>query len=68
MSVYIEVGPDTVTAYVRDEGSGFDPSAVPADRRGIEESIVGRMQRHSGTAVVTSSPEAGTEIRLVTPR
>ena len=31
------------TVFVRDRGPGFDPDAVPADRRGISESIVGRM-------------------------
>jgi signal transduction histidine kinase len=68
VSVYVEVTPESVTAYVRDEGAGFDVGAVPADRRGIEESIVGRMQRNGGTAVVTSEPSAGTEVRLVMPR
>lgn len=68
VSVYFEVGPDSITAYVRDEGSGFDPDTLPTDRRGIAESIVGRMTRHGGTAVVTSAPASGTEIRLVIPR
>ena len=68
VAVYVEVGEDSVTAYVRDEGSGFDPSSLPEDRRGIAESIVGRMQRHGGTAVVTSETASGTEVRLVIPR
>ncbi|MEX2556667.1 MAG: PspC domain-containing protein [Actinomycetota bacterium] len=68
VSVYVEMAPDTITAYVRDEGSGFDLSSLPVDRRGISESIVGRMQRHGGTAVVTSEPSSGTEVRLVIPR
>ena len=34
---------------MRDRGPGFDPDAVPADRRGVRESIVGRMERHGGT-------------------
>ena len=29
-------------------GPGFDPPQVPADRRGVRESIVGRMGRHGG--------------------
>ena len=68
VSVYVEAAADSVTAFVRDEGSGFDPAAVPADRRGIEESIVGRMQRHGGTATVSSEATVGTEVRLVIPR
>jgi phage shock protein PspC (stress-responsive transcriptional regulator) len=68
VSVYVEVAPDSVTAFVRDFGVGFDVGSVPADRRGIEESIVGRMQRNGGTAVVTSELSSGTEVRLVIPR
>ncbi|MGH2784629.1 MAG: ATP-binding protein [Actinomycetota bacterium] len=68
VSVYVEVGPESLTAFVRDEGSGFDASVLPADRRGIAESIVGRMQRHGGTAAVSSDQASGTEVRLVIPR
>ena len=51
--------------FVRDRGPGFDPAAVPADRRGVRESIVGRMERHGGRARVTSAPGGGTEVELV---
>ena len=67
VSVYVEVEADAVTAFVRDHGAGFDPDAVPADRRGIADSIVGRMQRHGGTAEIASGRD-GTEIRLRLPR
>ncbi len=67
VSVYVEVEADAVTAFVRDHGSGFDPAAVPADRRGIADSIVARMQRHGGTAEVVSGKD-GTEVRLRIPR
>jgi signal transduction histidine kinase len=50
---------------VRDRGPGFDPDAVPADRRGLRESIVGRMERNGGRARVTSSPGTGTEVEIV---
>ena len=53
---------------MRDRGPGFDPAAVPADRRGISESIVGRMSRHGGRAVVHSVPGEGTEVELVMDR
>ena len=39
--------------------------ACPADRRGVRESIVGRMERHGGRARVTSAPGGGTEVELV---
>jgi signal transduction histidine kinase len=50
--------------FIRDRGPGFDPSEVPADRRGVRESIVGRMERHGGRATITSAAETGTEVEL----
>src|SRR4051794_12251749 len=64
ISVYAETTPERVEVFVRDRGPGFDPAAVPADRRGLRESIVGRMDRHGGRAVVHSAPGAGTEVEL----
>jgi signal transduction histidine kinase len=68
ISVYVEVAPDAVSAFVRDEGSGFDAARRPQGRRGIAESIVGRMERHGGVATVTSEPSEGTEVSLRMPR
>jgi signal transduction histidine kinase len=68
VSVYVEVEDDAISAYVRDHGAGFDPAAVAADRRGIADSIVGRMERHGGTAHVISRPGAGTEVAMRLPR
>ena len=68
ISVYVEVEEDTVSAFVRDQGSGFDPRVVPADRRGIADSIVGRMERRGGSAHIHSRPAAGTEVVLQLPR
>jgi signal transduction histidine kinase len=67
VSVYVEAGADEVAVYVRDRGSGFIPDAVAADRRGIAESIVGRMERHGGSAVVRSAPGEGSEVELRLP-
>jgi signal transduction histidine kinase len=64
VSVYLETVDGVITGYVRDQGSGFDPSAVPADRRGIADSIEGRMQRYGGQVSVTSARGNGTEVRL----
>jgi signal transduction histidine kinase len=66
--LYAEVAPDRIEVFVRDRGPGFDPAAVPADRRGVRESIVGRMRRHGGRAVVHSAPGQGTEVELVLQR
>jgi len=68
VSAYLEVEPHQVTVFVRDRGAGFDPESVPGDRRGITDSIVGRMDRYGGTAAVRSLPGQGTEVELVMPR
>lgn len=68
VSVYVEVEDGQVEAYVRDGGTGFDPTAVPADRRGIADSIMQRMERRGGSAEVRSEPGAGTEVHLRMPR
>ena len=68
VSVYVEVEPGEITAFVRDDGKGFDPDAIPPDRRGIAESIVGRMARHGGSATILSEPGEGTEVGLHLPR
>jgi signal transduction histidine kinase/phage shock protein PspC (stress-responsive transcriptional regulator) len=68
VAVYLEVADDRVTLYVRDRGVGFDPEAVPPDRKGVSESIVGRMRRHGGLATIHTAPGAGTEVELELPR
>lgn len=68
VAMYVEVEPEHVTVFVRDEGKGFDPLAIPDDRRGIDESIVGRMDRHHGRATIRSESGTGTEIELQLPR
>jgi signal transduction histidine kinase len=67
VSVYVEVEPAAVTIFVRDRGAGFDPGQVAPERRGIAESIRGRMSRHGGTAVIRSSLGEGTEVELRVP-
>ena len=68
ISVYVEGGEDGASVFVRDRGVGFDPARVPSDRHGLSESIQRRMERHSGSAAVTSAPGAGTEVELRMPR
>ena len=64
VSVYVEVEPQRVTAYVRDRGKGFDLDAVEPGRVGVRESIIGRMARHGGRAQVHSGADDGTEVVL----
>ncbi len=68
VSVYVEVEEEAVSAFVRDLGTGFDPDAVASDRRGIADSIVGRLERHGGSATITSRPGGGTEVAMRLPR
>ncbi|TMK45588.1 MAG: PspC domain-containing protein [Actinobacteria bacterium] len=67
-SVYVEVEDDQVTAFVRDQGVGFERERVPGDRRGIVDSIAGRMERNGGNALVLTRPGEGTEVRLTISR
>ncbi|PZG14159.1 ATP-binding protein [Nonomuraea aridisoli] len=64
ISVYAEVEGEEVTIFVKDRGKGFDLEAVPLDRMGIRESIIGRMERHGGSARVRTEPGEGTEVML----
>ncbi|RKN08065.1 PspC domain-containing protein [Streptomyces radicis] len=66
--VFAEVEGRTVFVSVRDRGPGFDPDAVPDDRMGVRESIIGRMQRNGGRARVRSTPGEGTEVELTMER
>jgi len=67
VDVYAEASDDELQVYVRDRGPGFDAGALPADRRGVRDSIVGRMGRHGGRAEIHSAPGAGTEVELTMP-
>ena len=67
-SLFAEVEPTEVAVYVRDRGRGFDPAAVPGDRKGLAESIHARMARRGGSAVVRTAPGDSTEVSLRMPR
>ncbi len=68
VDLYAEVTEQQVELFVRDAGSGFDPAAVDADRRGIAHSIEGRVERVGGDAVVHAAPGEGTEVEIRVPR
>ena len=68
VDVYAEVGDERISVFVRDRGVGFDPGAVPGDRKGISDSILARLERAGGTATVSSTPGAGTEVELTLAR
>jgi len=64
VSVFAEAKDGTVDVFVTDQGKGFDVDSIDGDRRGVAESIKGRMVRHGGVAIIDSEPEVGTEIHL----
>jgi signal transduction histidine kinase/phage shock protein PspC (stress-responsive transcriptional regulator) len=68
VDLYAELGDARVEVFVRDRGCGFDLDAIPADRRGVRDSIIGRVERHHGRAAVRSTPGEGTEVELVLDR
>lgn len=67
VDVFIETSSGGVEAFVRDRGTGFDPATVDADRRGIADSIMARMQRAGGAATIRSAPDEGTEVSFTLP-
>ena len=68
VSLFAEVEPTEVSVFVRDRGKGFDPATVPADRKGLAESVRARMARRGGHATIRSAPGEGTEVSLTMPR
>ena len=68
VSLFAEVEPEAVSVFVRDRGRGFDPAAVPDDRKGLAESVRARMERRGGSATIRSVPGEGTEVVLTMPR
>jgi signal transduction histidine kinase/phage shock protein PspC (stress-responsive transcriptional regulator) len=64
VSVYAEVDGGRAEVFVRDRGIGFDLEAISDDRQGVRGSIIGRLERHHGTATIKSKPGDGTEVAL----
>jgi signal transduction histidine kinase len=62
--LYAEIEDGSARVFIDDRGPGFDPDAIPDDRRGVRESIIGRMKRYGGRAEIRSGPGDGTEIEL----
>lgn len=70
VDVYGELGPSQLEIFVRDTGKGFDRSRVPSDRRGLSDSVIGRIERMGGAVTISSSAEGerGTEVIVRVPR
>jgi signal transduction histidine kinase len=67
VAVFAEVTPERITAFVRDTGCGFDVDAIGEDRRGVRDSMHGRLTRIGGAAVINSAIGGGTEVELWVP-
>jgi len=66
--LYAEIEDGEARVFIDDRGPGFDPKAIPDDRHGVRESIIGRMKRHGGRAEIRSEPGDGTEVELTMKR
>jgi signal transduction histidine kinase len=67
-TVFARVEGDRIAVYVRDRGPGFELDEIPDERRGVEESIIGRMHRNGGNAVIRTAPGEGCEVVMTMPR
>ena len=65
--VTVTGGAGWVVVKITDRGRGFDPAATPPSRRGLRESITGRMLAAGGQAAVSSRPGAGTTVTVSWP-
>lgn len=64
VSVYAEFTAAKQQIFVRDRGEGFEPDDVDDSRHGVRHSIIGRMERHGGSAEIVRGQSGGTEVRM----
>jgi signal transduction histidine kinase len=66
VSVFLATGPDAFTLIVRDNGKGFDPSAVPQrpGRGNGLKNMTQRLEKIGGRCDVQSAPGAGAEVKF----
>jgi signal transduction histidine kinase len=67
VNVFLNINGHGIELFVRDSGPGFEFAAVPPERRGLRDAVIGRMSLTGGTATVESTPGEGTEIALKLP-
>jgi signal transduction histidine kinase len=58
---------EQITVAITDQGVGFDPASVPADRLGLRGSIEARIQAVGGRVRIWSTPGTGTSVVLSVP-
>ena len=62
--VHLRLTATTVSLEVQDDGVGFDPQVVPAERRGGLRIIAERTERISGEMTYESAPGQGTRMEI----
>ncbi|AXB41732.1 sensor histidine kinase [Amycolatopsis albispora] len=63
--IRVDGGPRGLLVEISDHGKGFTTTGeTPVARRGLRESVHGRMTRAGGRATITSAAGAGTVVRL----
>jgi signal transduction histidine kinase len=67
VNVFLNINGHGTELFVRDSGPGFEFEAVPPERRGLRDAVIGRMSLTGGSAVVESTPGEGTEVALKLP-
>lgn len=64
-SLEARVGPGSIRVVVSDDGPGFDVDAIDPARRGVRDSILGRMSAlEGGRARIRTAPGRGTVVEL----
>jgi len=64
VTVHLHFSAATVCLEVQDDGVGFDPGAVPAERRGGLRTIAERTAQVGGKLTYESTPSAGTRVKV----
>lgn len=67
VELVLSAGEGSVTIMVIDQGAGFDPELVPADRLGLRASVVRRVEGAGGTVRIWSKPRSGTSVLITLP-
>jgi signal transduction histidine kinase len=68
IALFAKAEEDQLSVYVHDRGPGFDVAAIAPERRGVRDSIIGRMERVGGIAEIVTVPGEGCEVLLVLRR
>ncbi|NLA34215.1 MAG: histidine kinase [Actinobacteria bacterium] len=67
IDVFCERSEGRFEVFVRDRGKGFDLATIGADRHGIRDSIIGRVERVGGRARIRTAAGEGTEVHVEVP-